>query len=100
MITEEMIPRIEKAFGFQLYDWQKDYLLGKRCIIEYGRNNGKTFVYCVEILLSDGEPIKRRDLFKCGDGERGKRYWRWFAECALEINDKLVAAGFETRVEK
>lgn len=29
MITQEMIPEIEKAFGFSLYDWQKDYLLGK-----------------------------------------------------------------------
>jgi hypothetical protein len=31
MITEEMIPRIEQAFGFRLYDWQKDYLLGNLC---------------------------------------------------------------------
>lgn len=31
MITEEMIPRIEQAFGFRLHDWQKDYLLGNPC---------------------------------------------------------------------
>lgn len=29
MIKPEMIPKIESTFGFHLYDWQKDYLLGK-----------------------------------------------------------------------
>ena len=88
MITEKMIPRIEQAVGFPLYDWQKDYLLGRR--------NGNTFAYIVKLLLSDGEPIKRRDLLKYLDGEYGNR--RWFTDYVLEINDTLMKAGFETRV--
>lgn len=99
MIIEEMIPRIERAFGFLLYDWQKDYMMDKPCDYPYGqRRNGKTFSYIVKLLLSDGVPIKRRDLSKYRDGEYGNR--RWFVDYALEINDTLVGAGFETRVVK
>lgn len=87
MIIEEMIPRIEQAFGFPLYDWQKDYLLGKTETVIGGRRNGNTFAYIVKLLLSDGEPIKRMGLFK-------------YRDYALEINDILMKAGFETRVVK
>lgn len=102
MITEGMIPKIEQAFGFHLYDWQKDYLLEKPYTYSYGRRrSGRAFAYCIKLLLSDGKLIKRRDLFKHScSAEHGTRDWRWFAEYALEINDKLVAAGFETRMEK
>lgn len=50
----------------------------------------------MKLLLSDGVPIKRRDLSKYRDGEYGNH--RWFVDYALEINDTLVEAGFETRV--
>ena len=30
MINEELLSRIEKAFGIHLYDWQKQYLLNKK----------------------------------------------------------------------
>lgn len=68
-IDYEVIKKIEQAFGFQLYDWQKDYLLGKRTCRIKGRVNGKTFAYCIRLLLSDGNPIKQRDLFKYRDEE-------------------------------
>ena len=98
-IDDKVIKRIEQAFGIQLYNWQKDYLLGKRDIIRSGRCNGKTFAYCIKLLLSDGDPIKSRKLCKYADGY-GNRYQECFAGYALEINDKLMAAGFETRLEK
>ena len=98
MITEEMISKIEQAFGFPLYDWQKDYLLRKRDTRMGGRNNGNTFVYCLKILLSDREPIKKRDLFKYRDENHGTHYDTWFAGYIWDINKILVAAGFETRV--
>lgn len=107
MIIEEMIPRIEQAFGFQLHDWQKDYLLGNPCDFPsvYQRCVGKTFIYCVKILLSDGKPIqhKRLEFAKFADFPKlglGSRYSLWFADYMREINDKLVEAGFETRVVK
>lgn len=99
-IDDKVIERIEQAFGIQLYNWQKDYLLGKRNMIWSGRRNGKTFSYCIKLLLSDGEPIKRSELHGLADGCHGNRYPEWFTRYALEINDKLVAAGFETRMAK
>ncbi|WP_124066233.1 hypothetical protein [Clostridium sp. E02] len=94
------IQKIENAFGFSLYDWQKDYLLGKRNIRMGGRNNGNTLAYCLKLLLSDGESIKRRDLYKYRDERHGTHYDSWFAHYLWDINKILVAAGFETRLEK
>lgn len=99
-IDDNTIKRIEQAFGFQLHGWQKDYLLGKTRYRAGGRCNGNTFAYCVKLLLSDGEPIQRRYLSIYRDEEHENGYPRWFAGYALEINDKLVKAGFETRLEK
>lgn len=99
MIESEMIPRIESAFGFTLYDWQKDYLLGKIHRRAGGRHNGNTFAYCVKLLMSDGEPINVVDLRKYIDEIHGSRYARWFTGYCMEINEKLVSAGFKTRVE-
>ena len=94
------IQKIEKAFGFSLYDWQKDYLLGKRNTRMRGRCNGNTFAYCLKLLLSDREPIKKRDLFKYRDENHGTHYDSWFVRFVLDINNTLVAAGFETRLAK
>lgn len=98
MITGDLIPKIEKAFGFQLYDWQKEYLLGKTNHRLGGRRNGKTFAYCLKLLLSDGEPINRREVFRYRDGEHGLRYHDWFRNYCLEINDILTKNGFKTRI--
>lgn len=101
MITGEMIPKIEHCFGFPLHDWQKDYLLGESGISRVGgRANGKTFIYCVKLLLSDGEPIHRKDLRKWIDGTHGCFYTEWFTCYCLEINQTLVDAGFKTRLVK
>lgn len=99
MIEPEMIPKIESVFGFSLYDWQKDYLLGKIKHRVGGRHNGNTFAYCVKLLLSDGDPISVKDLWKYIDEVHGSGYYRWFTDYCLEINEKLIAAGFKTRVD-
>ena len=99
MITPEIIPKIESAFGFPIYDWQKDYLLGKRDHRAGGRRNGNTFAYCVKLLLSDGESISVEDLWKYMDELHGSGYARWFTGYCMEINAKLVSAGFKTRIE-
>lgn len=101
MITWKMIPQIEKAFGFRLYKWQRNYLLGKRTHRTMHRQNGNTFAYCVKLLLSDGEPITP-ELLKRGcyaDGIHGTYYRMWFAQYLLEVNDVLVKAGFKTRIK-
>ena len=98
MITSETIHVIEKEFGFQLYDWQKDYILGKIDRRVGGRRNGNTFAYCVRLLLSDGDPIKRKDLFKYIDGVHGTDYPRWFSRYCMEIDKILKDSGLKTRL--
>lgn len=99
MITPEMIHIIETAFGFYLYDWQKEYLLGNIQLRSAGRRNGKTFAYCVKLLLSDGKSISVNDLQKYIDEIHGIRYTRWFTGYCMEINEKLIAAGFKTVIK-
>lgn len=51
-IHDSDIFKIEKIFGFVLYDWQRAYLKGDDSAFPTsGRNNGKTFAYCVRLLL-------------------------------------------------
>lgn len=93
------IRKIEKAFGFPLYDWQKDYLFGNHCKFPHGRRcSGRTFAYCLKLLLSDGEPIKKRDLFKYRDENHGTHYDSLFTRYIWDINKILVSAGLETRL--
>lgn len=98
-ITNETITKIEEIFGFVLHDWQKDYLLGKSYDKPNERQSGRTFAYCVGLLLSDGEKISGRDLTKYIDAFYGSNYPYWFRNYALDINQALVDAGFETRIE-
>lgn len=98
LITNEVIKKIENIFGFTLYDWQIDYLKGEGSICRGQRANGKTFVYCLKFLLSDGEKIQKGDIFKYSDGARSVRYSQWFVRYCLDMNEKLVINGFETRI--
>lgn len=97
-ITDETIQKIEEIFGFSLYDWQKQYLKGE---IEHrigGRINGNTFAYCLKFLLSDGDFVRKEDVFRYRDEEHGTQYSRWFKGYCLQINELLVENGFKTRI--
>lgn len=100
MIDNECIKKIENAFGFQLYEWQKEYLLGNASMIRGGRCNGKTFAYCLKMLLSDGRKIRERELKELADEYHGNHYKIWFEKYIKDINRTLVENGFETRLIK
>ncbi|MCX4299179.1 MAG: hypothetical protein OSJ73_19485 [Lachnospiraceae bacterium] len=97
-ITDETIQKIEEIFGFPFYDWQKEYLKGERTSRMGGRSKGNTFAYCLKFLLSDGEKVQKKEVYKYWDGYHGARYPRWFQGYCLEINQKLIENGFETRI--
>lgn len=97
-ITDETIQKIEEIFGFSLYDWQKEYLKGERTSIMGRRAKGNTFAYCLSFLLSDGEKIRKKEVYEYRDGDHDASYPRWFQGYCLEINQKLVENGFETRI--
>lgn len=105
-ITDETIEKIENIFCFPLYDWQKEYLKDRTHFPSfYGRRNGKTFAYILELLLCEENKIKKEDIEKYADGYYPEaqtekvcngRYKQWFARECLKINQKLVENGFET----
>lgn len=100
IINDEKIEKIEKAFGFALYDWQKSYLKGE-ANRKYGeRGNGKTFAYCLRLLLSDGEQIRCEELRRYADELHGPNYPKWFTRYCIDINKTLVNNGFKTRLIK
>lgn len=95
-----MIPLIEKALGFELYEHQRNYILNKG-FLKGGRNTGKTTAYCVKLALSKGEPIDLRkpELYADetqlnGHTEYAKRF---FKNEFLKIRDQLKSVGLDVR---
>jgi hypothetical protein len=97
-ITILHIRHIERAFGFKLSEKQIDYLI-KDAYMGQERGIGKTFVYCIKLALSDGEPLnlkKPEDFSDYGDGS--VRYARqYFVKEFMDIREKLKAYGFPVR---
>jgi hypothetical protein len=102
IITEEVIPLIEKALGFELYDHQKDYIL-KKGSLKPGRATGKTKAYCIALALSDGEPLDMRKPWVFSDGwelrDRDRKHYAmsFFRREFLDIWDRLKRCGFPVR---
>jgi hypothetical protein len=98
-ITEKVIPHIEKAIGFKLYDEQKRNLLNKGYYTIGGRGTGKTVVYCIKLILSDGEPLDMKNLHKFSDyGDGSRRYaCGFFRREFLEYRRMLKEYGFPVR---
>jgi len=97
-ITDEVLAKIEIAFGFKLYEWQMEYIKGNTNRRAGGRRNGNTFAYCVRMLLQDDNKIKLSELrtSRYLDGRHGTQYIGWFRRYLLDINEVLVNNGFET----
>lgn len=97
-ITDEDINKLEKVFGFSFYEWQKKYLKGEDSVLINvdGRGNGKTFIYCLRLLLEEREPFSLKDINKLIpiDGIRNPVYTRWFRHYIFEINKKLINNGW------
>lgn len=103
-ITEETIPLIEKALGFELYEPQKEYLLDedRYKLRSSGRNTGKTTAYCIRLALSEGEPLDLRKPWMFSDDwgvvSDTKQYARqFFRRFFMDIRDKLKESGFPVR---
>ncbi|MEK3728629.1 hypothetical protein [Lysinibacillus sp. FSL W8-0953] len=99
-ITEELIPLIEKALGFKLYEWQRAYLLEKPYSEPLERVTGRTTVYVIKLLLTNREPINIKfDAMRYKD-HSGVHYADLFRNYMREIDAKLTAVGLPTRTVK
>ena len=58
---ERTIKKVEKALGFNLFEWQKQYIFNNTPYgieIQHARRAGKTTACALRLCLSDGEPIR------------------------------------------
>ena len=99
-IDDELIQKIEKAFGFSLYGWQKSYLKDESDFILSERRSGKTFIVCLKILLTNDKKMKKSDLNKFTDGFNiRKRNAEQFCSELVRIDKFLKENGIETILE-
>lgn len=98
-ITNAMLGRIQAAMGFELRDWQVEYLRTGAQQYNVGRVSGKTTMYCIALALSEGPPILGRELHQYADMPRlNSGYSRiFFPSIFLEIWKKLKTAGLPVR---
>lgn len=100
-ISPYLLEQAEKALDIRLYDWQKAYILDKYydTAAAARRASGKTLAYIIKRLLTPMPfAISKKELEHYSDGS-GKRYNVYFKKWALEINEKLTAAGIKTCIE-
>jgi hypothetical protein len=91
----KFIEHIEKALGFKLQDWQKDYILTGEAVFPRGRRNGRTTAYCTRMALDPSKTYTFPELLNYADGDHGFAYPYWFRDKFLEIRDRLRDQGFE-----
>jgi hypothetical protein len=87
-----MIECIEECLGFKLYDWQKEYIFGRSCVIPTGRRVGFTTAYMIKLIISEGKPIrldKPETISKICDYNHGPMYYTWFRNEFSDMYYKL-----------
>lgn len=88
---DKAFKEVERALGFRLFAWQKDFIQ-QTDPVNYGRRSGKTTAYILKLLLSnvDGRPLdfSRRPNSKRDD---------FFRKELISVKKKLDEAGVPTR---
>ena len=57
IMNEELLERMERALGFKLYEWQKEYILGRLNTSPCGRLQGKTTAHILRQLFAMPTPL-------------------------------------------
>ncbi|MBW9154297.1 hypothetical protein [Clostridium estertheticum] len=102
-LTDQQIVKVEKALNIKLYDWQHKILQASDTdnrTLPSGRGNGKTLIYCVDLAMTEGIPIKVQDIWKYSDsyGRYGGQYdEHFFKDMFLDIWSKLRNEGLPVR---
>lgn len=85
---------IGEALGFELYPWQKLYLLGDKEVMPIGRGNGKTLAHILRLLLEDDSPISAYNqliLTDICDGDKSNSYSKYFKSILRDTYERLRA---------
>lgn len=103
MLGNKHFEKINKALGFELYQWQIDYIRGDSDYIPSGRCNGKTLAFVLRQLLNyeKQRPVIARydefyENFVC-DREDPPSYVKdWYIRFVYDVAYKLHQSGIET----
>ncbi len=99
-INEKVIPFIEQALEIKLWDNQINYLC-KGSFLTYERRSGKTTAYCIDLSLSQGEPLDLGRPWEFADENHGRSYVvGYFRNEFLRIRGLLERRGFPVRAIK
>jgi hypothetical protein len=94
IMNEELLERMERALGFKLYEWQKEYILGRLNTSPCGRLQGKTTAHILRQLFAMPTPLYLPmdiHLLKCVvDEHHTMSYYRLYRRWALEIAEQLL----------
>ena len=108
MIWSKTFEKVEEALGFELYDWQKDYISMEIDFIPVsGRCNGKTLAFILRYLLNYETKLHNHpklwhgpyydNLFPVDMMWENHIYvYDIYPKYIIEINEKLRAVGLET----
>jgi hypothetical protein len=100
-IDDDTLNELENIFGFSFYTWQRLYLKGEGSLW-FGRQTGKTFAYCLKLLLEDRDPFDLNnpsEIAKMIDEPLGLYYVYHFRALLSKMNTQLIEAGFDTNVK-
>ena len=99
MWDEILLKKVEEAMGFELYDFQKKYILCESNWLGHERRSGRTTAYCIRLALSTGEPLDMKRPGKYSDMPHlGPHYnLGFFRHYFMDIYYKLKDHGFIVR---
>lgn len=103
MLGRKDINKINKALGFELYDWQVAYIRGDSDYMQTDRATGKTLAFVLRQLLNYevrvSAPHNANEIYEMIVCDRNlpKSYTHdWFPRFVCELAVKLDNAGIET----
>ena len=83
--ADRLIKHIEQALGFELYEWQRLYIITGIWQPPEGRLHGRTTAYILRLLLDQSKPLLPM------------QYVGWFRHEIRSIYEQLRAAGVPVR---
>ena len=103
LISKETLEKVESIYGFKLHDWQYRYLIGYTDSIPVTkRNSGKTFAYCIKLLLGKDQnpiPFNHPYIVNLSDNAGyGRRYDIWFCNYLVDMHYTLTENGLKTNM--
>ena len=106
--ADRLIKHIEQALGFELYEWQRLYIITGIWQPPEGRLHGRTTAYILRLLLDQSKPLLLYELSQVAayadNPFMGRQYQSvpmqyvgWFRHEIRSIYEQLRAAGVPVR---